>query len=816
MGTVAEIRSEIVAALELLVEIETSLTTLSSISPYTIPSLLELVQPVRAKSYNKKSSEVINKVLFGEDQDPVFLLKSKSGLIDKVQRAKDILSCLSGEEPAAEELQDDDDDASLSPPPPKKRRKVGKTKRQSKSDALLAETAKNEFELDTDVVDTTARQNLKSLLRNSVTEAENAKGVSNPEKYGLSKTAWRSELAILLRKCPLLTKSDLRQTVIKLCKIDLKSLDCETEFLQDYLSGRIHLKIRSGWPMGTKEERKFLSLEKSPIIRELRIKGFEAFNPFEASEIERFEAENPDVHEMSVCCKTPVSNESIVRLKEEEFVLESLKNSTSAEKESLKKRKGSKYRPGDGKTGRVMPQLSLPRNRFKSVKIAPNPCDVWLPKQREITVTFKGKALTEVALVNHSKTVQRPLRADCAFAIVALSMSDEEPALGKVLMRSCHSPESNLDQEMSDVLDVFELSFGFSKEDMYKRTHIFMKLESEGKKYFAPPSKSVQDRLLAMSKDDLEIDAVGPSRTLIEESSRTTRSRIVDPTPETSTSSMVIKMVPNLDPKRVNNVAILLGNDPENVTMRCLFTEDLITKFIKNSGAGPGKPSSESKTNNMPFLWHVCLNMIDFFYGISDGLTEKIPTVTQKLEEYRSLRNLVSFYDQLMNREEKQCPSCGKVFRVASKTVEVNRFKEHTKKCELESAACDCPNIAFKSPADKRRHMKLVHSGKVYIECPFCPFINLSQTFMDNHVEFTHGVQGSEKSCDLCPKTFKSRYHLNIHQFNHENYLCVFCAVEIVGRSPFNNHMKKIHRSGHQCDVCDKMLFTKSELDLQH
>jgi hypothetical protein len=77
---------------------------------------------------------------------------------------------------------------------------------------------------------------------------------------------------------------------------------------------------------------------------------------------------------------------------------------------------------------------------------------------------------------------------------------------------------------------------------------------------------------------------------------------------------------------------------------------------------------------------------------------------------------------------------------------------------------------------------------------------------------YNHGV-GEECVCDLCSKSFKCKYHLQIHRFNHENYLCSVCWVEIVGRNSWNNHLKKVHGAGMPCRVCGKVLANQVELD---
>ena len=50
-------------------------------------------------------------------------------------------------------------------------------------------------------------------------------------------------------------------------------------------------------------------------------------------------------------------------------------------------------------------------------------------------------------------------------------------------------------------------------------------------------------------------------------------------------------------------------------------------------------------------------------------------------------------------------------------------YTHHIQTCRLEKQTCNCPDVTFNNPTEKRRHMRLVHSGRAYLSCPHCAYI---------------------------------------------------------------------------------------------
>ena len=68
---------------------------------------------------------------------------------------------------------------------------------------------------------------------------------------------------------------------------------------------------------------------------------------------------------------------------------------------------------------------------------------------------------------------------------------------------------------------------------------------------------------------------------------------------------------------------------------------------------------------------------------------------------------------------------------------------------ELDNKSCHC-DISFSNPTEKRRHMKVAHSGKKYFNFSECGVITSTEQGLRNHVAFYHDFFSMEMACDLC------------------------------------------------------------------
>ena len=272
-----------------------------------------------------------------------------------------------------------------------------------------------------------------------------------------------------------------------------------------------------------------------------------------------------------------------------------------------------------------------------------------------------------------------------------------------------------------------------------------------------------------------------------------------------------VEIVEHMAWSEVNNVSVLLNGDkPENYMLKTLFNEECLKKFVQEVEACKTQPAQ--KLSNSQF----CRTMFEIFKLLtsteSKEMVVKYPSFGRTFNEIRRSWNLMKDLEDMQTMTSKMCDHCGKVFQCHTTKMDGESYMLHIKKCRLEKASCNC-GLIFSSPREKRHHMLLLHSGVKYLECTQCHYLTQKQEALDNHIEYFHGFPGRVEVCDLCNKSCKSRYHLSIHQFTHENHWCAPCQREFIGRLPFRNHMKNQHGAGFMCQLCGRIMATKIELE---
>ncbi|KAL4222443.1 hypothetical protein ACF0H5_018482 [Mactra antiquata] len=100
------------------------------------------------------------------------------------------------------------------------------------------------------------------------------------------------------------------------------------------------------------------------------------------------------------------------------------------------------------------------------------------------------------------------------------------------------------------------------------------------------------------------------------------------------------------------------------------------------------------------------------------------------------------------------------------------------------------------------------------VECPYCSKL-MRPCRLKQHM-ISHTDERPFK-CDVCPKTYKSRYHLNEHKAIHEEvkpYYCEFCGKGVTSASALKNH-KLMHHSSTRpfnCEDCGASFITNFKL----
>lgn len=631
------------------------------------------------------------------------------------------------------------------------------------------------------------RDNLKQLIRNIcdmpvdkpiATDFDVLQGKPAFE-YGMRPRGFVHELATVLEHCPVFAGknhmfySELFHGTPKLWVIRLS-------------------KMRRWVEEGYRSElaKKFRILTKSSIIKEVAQQGFQGFNPFTQEEM------SDRLAKMSNLTTTNVDTKLEFDL---DFDMDNTIGSDSNNK--VVKKKGKRKGNPTGKRGYDVPTVADLENPMSNY-LANN-----IPGL--IQVSCYKSAFSAHDFYHHRSAMIPELTVGKVFAMVAMVVSENsavQPHLAKVILQP-KTANTDVSQQMQDMVHVLNQAWGVTGQEMFKISYVLPagKYQNMYRRFICyKEQKQIDDLGEEGVRDKLdgitaEIESIFPAKSHV-------------PIVELETQSLhAIQLVDTLDFNQVNNISLLMGDCQETLTIRGLLGEEGYCKFENEITFGKGDGRYEQKYR-MCQMVRVFLELFRMFTGVN--IREMITHVPYYKEQHDRLRELVSVQkccQDILEKVEKQCPHCGKVFKVNKTMSDNSHVVDHMAHCKLERSSCDC-GLTFRTAREKRRHMLLVHSGIKYYECSQCNFINKSQRVLDNHFEYFHGFPGREEMCDLCYKTFKCRNHLQIHRFNHENYMCQHCHSEILGRVPYRNHMKKVHHAGFVCDVCSKICFNKAEL----
>lgn len=105
-----------------------------------------------------------------------------------------------------------------------------------------------------------------------------------------------------------------------------------------------------------------------------------------------------------------------------------------------------------------------------------------------------------------------------------------------------------------------------------------------------------------------------------------------------------------------------------------------------------------------------------------------------------------------------------------------------------------------------------------HLKCNVCSEILGSEYKRDTHLALVHNVWINEFKCTKCPKAFRYKNHLVIHDkrvhLKEKNKTCQVCGDKF-----FNNYLLKLHMVRHsdarpfQCDTCNKTFPRKRALE---
>ncbi|KAK3610445.1 hypothetical protein CHS0354_016624 [Potamilus streckersoni] len=161
------------------------------------------------------------------------------------------------------------------------------------------------------------------------------------------------------------------------------------------------------------------------------------------------------------------------------------------------------------------------------------------------------------------------------------------------------------------------------------------------------------------------------------------------------------------------------------------------------------------------------------------------------------------------------CEICGAQFTVSS------NLKQHKKIMHTEQTRnyqCDLCGVSFKREANLRYHTKYMHTTARPFVCNIC-----NKSFKTKYVHNLHMNTHREDicfKCDMCGKGFKNKSYLFSHMKRHNKEFRTFC--EICGKGFYENRKLQDHLRTHsgekpyKCKLCDYRCAIQGNLKKHH
>ena len=119
-----------------------------------------------------------------------------------------------------------------------------------------------------------------------------------------------------------------------------------------------------------------------------------------------------------------------------------------------------------------------------------------------------------------------------------------------------------------------------------------------------------------------------------------------------------VKFVEEIDFRRVNNLAFLLGDSPETISMRSLLDENGFQKYLQNVTFGySGVTQQYDQKFNMSQLTRAFLEVFRMFTGLDLHQITRIPFYGTNFEVMRNMVVQREGYSDFLQTVSKQCVS---------------------------------------------------------------------------------------------------------------------------------------------------------------
>ena len=293
-------------------------------------------------------------------------------------------------------------------------------------------------------------------------------------------------------------------------------------------------------------------------------------------------------------------------------------------------------------------------------------------------------------------------------------------------------------------------------------------------------------------------------------------------TPLASNILKTIGRILNLENENIGKSFALVQETVECIGISVNSIENIITCISKDNFHGLNDKENDNLKSGFDIgEFEFKMDMGDASDSSEDELNEihEIKIEEDELEDCNRVK--VEYEEDVVSKQKKsgrkrffpdilECDTCGKGFKGKEK-VGRKMYHIHTKKCQMKSFDCGCPET-FSTFKDKQRHVRIEHMG--YVGCTLCHMSFKDEKSLNNHMTF----HGQVFVCEECGYTANKRHIITNHKIKKhttanqiieeipkEDLTCNECKKICADMKSLKQHIRRVHNPL-PCTLCGKIV----------